>query len=122
MPDLRVKMITIRVAELNIGVKYRYGFTREYLSNYITEGAPDFTVEVTDDDLLRESELAEEPTENEYLEYVAVYPLLRALDYHVSHAVHPCRRRKSAKHSADLFVSLFVSQCSRPPLSFLFCS
>ena len=73
MPDLRVKMITIRVAELNIGVKYRYGFTREYLSNYITEGAPDFTVEVTDDDLLRESELAEEPTENEYLEYVAVY-------------------------------------------------
>ena len=66
-------MITIRIAELNIGVKFRYAFTGEYLCAYETDGEPDFTVEATDADLVREAEFAEEPTENEYLEYVAVY-------------------------------------------------
>ena len=66
-------MITIRIAELNIGIKYRYEFTRSYVSEYITDGEPDFIVEATDADLIEESRLAEEPTENEYLEYVAIY-------------------------------------------------
>lgn len=66
-------MIIIRIAQLNIGVRYRYPFTKEYLSPYATDGEPDFTVEATDEDLKREAEFAEEPTENEYLEYVAVY-------------------------------------------------
>ena len=66
-------MITIRIAELNIGVHFRYPFTEEYISAYAVDGEPDFTVEATDEDLLREAEFAEEPTEKEYLEYVAVY-------------------------------------------------
>lgn len=66
-------MITIRIADLNIGIKYRYEFTRAYVSEYITDGEPDFTVEATDEDLSEELRLAEEPTENEYLEYVAIY-------------------------------------------------
>ena len=66
-------MITIKIAELNIGIKYRYEFTRRYVSAYATDAEPDFTVEATDADLIAEAELAEEPTENEYLEYVALY-------------------------------------------------
>ena len=66
-------MITIRIAELNVGIKYRYEFTRSYVLAYQTDGVPDFTVEATDADLDREAELADEPTEREYLEYVAVY-------------------------------------------------
>ena len=66
-------MITVRLAELNIGIKYRYEFTKEYVSEYIVEGDPDFIVEATDADLEAELKMAEEPTPNEYLEYVAVY-------------------------------------------------
>ena len=66
-------MITIRIAELNIGIKYRYEFTRSYVKEYITDAEPDFIVEATDEDLAAERKLAEEPTENEYLEYVAIY-------------------------------------------------
>jgi len=66
-------MITIRIADLNIGIKYRYEFTRSYVSEYAVDARPDFTVEATDEDLIEEARLAEEPTENEYLEYVAVY-------------------------------------------------
>lgn len=66
-------MITIRIAELNIGIKYRYEFTRSYVSEYAIDGVPDFIVEATDADLAKEAALAEQPTDNEYLEYVAVY-------------------------------------------------
>ncbi len=66
-------MVTVKIAGINIGIKYRYEFTRSYVSGYITEAEPDFTVEATDEDLAIEKSLAEEPTENEYLEYVAVY-------------------------------------------------
>ena len=48
-------MITIRIAELNIGIKYRYGFTRSYVEAYGTDAEPDFTVEATDEDLDREA-------------------------------------------------------------------
>jgi len=66
-------MITIAVAELNIGIKYRYEFTRSYVSDYQTDAPPDFTVEATDADMKAERELAEEPVADEYLEYVAIY-------------------------------------------------
>ena len=66
-------MITIKIAELNIGIKYRYDFTREYVLAYKTDEKPDFIVEATDEDLAAEALMAEEPTPYEYLEYVAVY-------------------------------------------------
>ena len=66
-------MITIAVAELNIGIKYRYEFTRSYVAEYQTDAAPDFIVEATDADMKAERELAEEPVADEYLEYVAIY-------------------------------------------------
>jgi hypothetical protein len=66
-------MITIAVAELNIGIKYRYEFTRSYVSDYQTDAAPDFIVEATDADMKAERDLAEEPVADEYLEYVAIY-------------------------------------------------
>lgn len=66
-------MITIRIANLNIGIKYRYEFTKSYVSGYVTDKEPDFIVEATDADLEAERLLADGPYENEYLEYVAVY-------------------------------------------------
>lgn len=66
-------MITIEIANLNVGIKYRYEFTKSYVSEYATDKAPDFVVEVTDADLEAERLLADEPYENEHLEYVAVY-------------------------------------------------
>ena len=66
-------MLTVRIAELNIGIIYKYDFTREYVSGYLTDAEPDFTVEATEEDLAKERLLAEEPTEDEYLEYVAIY-------------------------------------------------
>ena len=66
-------MITIRIANLNIGIKYRYEFTKSYVSGYATDKEPDFVVEATDADLEAERLLADEPYEDEYLEYVAVY-------------------------------------------------
>ncbi len=66
-------MITIEIANLNIGIKYRYEFTRSYVLAYAADKEPDFTVEATDADLEKERLLADEPCENEYLEYVAVY-------------------------------------------------
>ncbi len=66
-------MITVRIAELNIGIKYKYEFTRRYMEGYLTEGEPDFTVEATEEDIALEESLAEEPTKPEHLEYVAVY-------------------------------------------------
>lgn len=66
-------MITVRMADINIGVKYRYPFTEEYLRAYRTESEPDFIIEVSDAELERESALAEEPTPYEYLEFVTVY-------------------------------------------------
>ena len=66
-------MITIKIADINVGVKYRYELTRKFLSDYETGDAADFTVEVTDADLDLEQTFAEEPTEREYLECAAVY-------------------------------------------------
>lgn len=66
-------MITIKIAELNVGVRYRYDLTREFLSDYETDGEADFTVEVTDSDIDCEAQFAEEPTEKKYLECAAVY-------------------------------------------------
>ena len=66
-------MITIKIADLNVGVKYRYEFTREFLSEYESTEEPHFTVEVTDDDLTLEREFAEDQTDDQYLEYAAVY-------------------------------------------------
>ena len=66
-------MITISIAGLNIGIKYRYEFTRNYVSAYSVDIEPDFIVEATDSDLEAERLMAEEHLENEYLEYVAVY-------------------------------------------------
>ena len=66
-------MITVRIAELNIGVRFRYELTRDFLSEYRTDGDADFTVEVSDEELLYEAELAEQGTPNEYLECAAIY-------------------------------------------------
>ena len=66
-------IITVRLAELNIGIKYNYGFTREYVKDYVVDAEPDFTVEATAADLLAEAEMAEGEMPDEYLEYVAIY-------------------------------------------------
>ena len=66
-------MITVRIAELNIGVSYRYSLTGDFLSEYRVDGDADFTVEETDEDLLYEAEFAEQGTASEYLECAAVY-------------------------------------------------
>ncbi len=66
-------MVTIRIAELNIGIRYKYQFTYDYVKEYITEQSPDFIVEATEKDLENELSLAEDYLPNEYLEYAAIY-------------------------------------------------
>ena len=50
-------MVTIRIAELNVALDNKYDYLKEYVRDYITDGAPDFSVSATDDELAAERAL-----------------------------------------------------------------
>ena len=66
-------MFTIRMAEKNIQVNNKYGYIKDYCKNYIVNNvAPDFIVEVSDDEILAEKSEEYSSTIG-YLETLAVY-------------------------------------------------
>jgi hypothetical protein len=66
-------MITVKIADLAIGIDNRYSYISEYAKDYLTEEKPLFTVKVTDEDI--EAERAESPEEfsDAYYESIAAY-------------------------------------------------
>jgi hypothetical protein len=66
-------MITVKIADLAIGIENRYSYISEYAKDYLTEEKPLFTVKVTDEDI--EAERAESPEEfsDAYYESIAAY-------------------------------------------------
>ncbi len=66
-------MFTIRMAEKNIQVNNKYDYIKDYCKNYIVNNvAPDFIVEVSDDEILAEKSEEYSSTMG-YLETLAVY-------------------------------------------------
>jgi hypothetical protein len=66
-------MFTIRMAEKNIQINNRYDYIKDYCKNYIVNNvAPDFIVQVSDDEILAEKS-KEYSSTREYLETLAVY-------------------------------------------------
>ena len=66
-------MFTIRMAEKNIQVNNKYDYIKDYCKNYIVNNvAPDFIVEVSDDEILAEKSEEYSSTMG-YLEMLAVY-------------------------------------------------
>lgn len=66
-------MITVKIADLAIGIDNRYSYISEYAKDYLTEEKPLFTVKITDEDI--EAERAESPEEfsDAYYESIAAY-------------------------------------------------
>ncbi len=66
-------MFTIRMAEKNIQVNNKYDYIKDYCKNYIVNNAaPDFIVQVSDDEILAEKSEEYSSTMG-YLETLAVY-------------------------------------------------
>lgn len=66
-------MFTLRVAEKNIQVNNKHDYIKDYCKNYIVNNvAPDFIVQVSDDEILAEKS-EEYSSTREYLETLAVY-------------------------------------------------
>ena len=66
-------MFTIRMAEKNIQVNNRYDYIKDYCNNYMVNNvAPDFIVEVSDDEILAEKSEEYSSTMG-YLETLAIY-------------------------------------------------
>lgn len=63
----------ICLANIKIKINNRFDFIKELCRDYLCEGEPDFTVEVTDDELRIERELSGEEYSDGYIESVCVY-------------------------------------------------
>ena len=70
------KMITVRMAEINIGICYRFEFTFNFLKEYITDSKPDFTIEPKQEDIDNERLFIEYAVPDERLEYIAIYRMI----------------------------------------------
>ncbi len=66
-------MITIRIAELNIGVDNRFDYIEKRARDYLTDEPPLFTVSASDEELLCEKNATEIEYPDGYLEYIVVY-------------------------------------------------
>jgi hypothetical protein len=66
-------MIVIKLAELPIGIDNRFSYMESYVSDYLTDEEPLFTVAVTDEDLEREAAASEREYSRGYLEFIAAY-------------------------------------------------
>ncbi len=63
----------IEVAEIKIEIKNRFDFLLTQCRDYICDGVPDFSVEVSDEDLEKERKVSGEGFSNGYLESVCAY-------------------------------------------------
>ncbi|MBR3149414.1 MAG: hypothetical protein IKF64_04515 [Eubacterium sp.] len=65
---------TARIAELNIEMNCNYGFTRDFCRDYLTDdGAPDFSISVTEENIDREIEISPYNPSRPYAESICAY-------------------------------------------------
>lgn len=66
-------MVTIKIADIPIGLDARYEYTEKYVSEFITDDKPLFTVSATDEEIERECELSGVRVAYQYAEHVVMY-------------------------------------------------
>lgn len=66
-------MITVKLANLSIGIDNKYGLIEKLAKDYITDEPPVFTVSVTDADIEREAAMSEDEHTPGYLESITLY-------------------------------------------------
>lgn len=66
-------MITIKIAEIPIGIDNKYRFIEHLAADYLTDETAEFTVSATDEDIEREREISEGDFTAPYLETIVVY-------------------------------------------------
>lgn len=66
-------MITIKIAELPIGIENRFEYTKDMSLDYLTDDKPIFTVTPTEEDIKRERSLGESDFSDEYFERLVAY-------------------------------------------------
>ena len=64
-------MFVIRIAEFNIGIENKYSYIYNMCRDYMIDDAPEFIVEVTDTEILKESN--DQKLDKGYLESLAIY-------------------------------------------------
>ena len=65
--------ITVRFADIIIGISSRYSFMESFCRDYLCDGKPSFTVSVTEDKVKKELQNAAEPTTHDYAEALCLY-------------------------------------------------
>ena len=63
----------ICLANIKIKINNRFDFIKKLCQDYLSQGEPDFTVEVTDEELRAERELSGEEYSDGYIESVCIY-------------------------------------------------
>ncbi len=63
----------VDIANLNIKVNCKYGFTRDFCGEYVTDNEPDFSVSVSEDAIDREIEISPFEPSRPYAESICVY-------------------------------------------------
>ena len=66
-------MITIKIADLAIGINNRYEYIERLAKDYLTDEPPVFTVEATDEQIRQEATMTEYDFPDAYLESIVVY-------------------------------------------------
>lgn len=66
-------MITIRIAELNIGIDNKYKYIEHFAADYLTEAEPEFTVRAEDEEIEQERKKSDIEFSKGYLESIVVY-------------------------------------------------
>ncbi len=66
-------MLTIKIANIAIGLDNRYEFIEKFAADYVTDEAAEFTVCATDEDIEAERAIAEMDYPVDYLESIVLY-------------------------------------------------
>lgn len=66
-------MITIRIAELNIGIDNKYKYIEHFASGYLTDAEPEFIVRAEDEEIEAEKNVLDIEFSPGYLESIVVY-------------------------------------------------
>ena len=66
-------MITIRIAELNIGIDNKYKYIEHFASDYLTDAEPEFVVRAEDEEIEKEKSILDVEFSPGYLESIVVY-------------------------------------------------
>lgn len=66
-------MIKIKIAGLVVGINNKYGYIEKLAADYLTDEAPDFTVEATEEQIREEGGILDVKFSDGYLESIVVY-------------------------------------------------